>query len=304
MRVLVTIPHCYRPRADGRYGSQRDDRTARCRALRAALLSWHRLFGKSQYVAALSHVGRADANQVNQVDLHIAVCTSGEFHVLDELGLDAGTYQPQPTNCDPMLLGFECHALLRDALGQYDYYCYSEDDLIVADPWLFVKLQAFTRRAGPAALLQPNRFEYARGGSAEKAYIDGELALETTAKYQDVSDRPQVVLPFLTMPVVCCRTSNPHAGAFFLNAEQMEAWAKRPYFLDRDCSFYSALESAATLGIMRTFRIYKPAPMVANFFEIEHAGDMWLRRIKRRDAQSAAASDTNIDKSASSVIGQ
>jgi hypothetical protein len=38
-------------------------------------------------------------------------------------------------------------------------------------------------------------------------------------------------------------------------------------FFDRDTSFIGPLESAATLGIMRAFRIYKPAPEHAAFLE-------------------------------------
>ena len=40
----------------------------------------------------------------------------------------------------------------------------------------------------------------------------------------------------------------------------------------RDTSFVGPLESAATLGIMRTFKVYKPARENANFLEVEHYG--------------------------------
>ena len=56
----------------------------------------------------------------------------------------------------------------------------------------------------------------------------------------------------------------------------MESWASKPYFLDRDISFAGPLESAATLGIMKTFRVYKPAPASAGFFEIRHANARYL----------------------------
>ena len=68
------------------------------------------------------------------------VCTTGDRHLLDRLMLPAGSYSHHPTGCPPALLGFECHAVLRDRLGDYDYYAYLEDDLIARDPWLFVKL--------------------------------------------------------------------------------------------------------------------------------------------------------------------
>jgi hypothetical protein len=78
------------------------------------------------------------------------------------------------------------------------------------------------------------------------------------------------------------RPLNPHSGCFFLNAEQMEYWAKQPYFLDRDCGFIGPLESAASLGIMKTFKIYKPTASHANFLEIQHFGSGFINLIGRQ----------------------
>ncbi|WP_207436498.1 hypothetical protein, partial [Sabulibacter ruber] len=52
----------------------------------------------------------------------------------------------------------------------------------------------------------------------------------------------------------------------------------QPFFLDRDASFVGPLESAATLGIMRSFKIYKPHESCANFLEIHHACNRYLER--------------------------
>ena len=62
----------------------------------------------------------------------------------------------------------------------------------------------------------------------------------------------------------------------------METWSRQPHFLDRDTSFIGPLESAATLGIMRTFRVYKPAVESAGFLEIEHFGTSFLGELRRR----------------------
>jgi hypothetical protein len=67
----------------------------------------------------------------------------------------------------------------------------------------------------------------------------------------------------------------------------MEYWARQPYFLDRDVSFVGPLESAATLGIMRTFRVYKPAAESASFLEIEHFGTAFLSMIRPVNAAAA-----------------
>jgi hypothetical protein len=60
----------------------------------------------------------------------------------------------------------------------------------------------------------------------------------------------------------------------------MDSWAAKPYFLDRDTSFVGPLESAATLGVMKTFRVYKPAPETGAFLEIEHPGTRFLGLIR------------------------
>ena len=60
----------------------------------------------------------------------------------------------------------------------------------------------------------------------------------------------------------------------------MSHWLKQPGFPQRDCSFIGPLESAATLGIMRTFKIYKPALENADFLEVRHFGDEYLKMIR------------------------
>ena len=47
-------------------------------------------------------------------------------------------------------------------------------------------------------------------------------------------------------------------------------------FLDGDCSFAGPLESAASLGVMKNFRIYKPAYANAGFLEIRHLHNRYL----------------------------
>jgi hypothetical protein len=146
-----------------------------------------------------------------------------------------------------------------------------------------VKLTWFTNQLGHDVLLQPNRYEVGPLlGLVHKAYIDGDLIDEVTAPFQDVRVNPSATGSLLGTNVTFQRAKNPHAGCFFLNARQMETWTRQPYFLDRDTSFIGPLESAATLGVMRTFRVYKPAQESAGFLEIEHFGTGFLDNLRRR----------------------
>jgi hypothetical protein len=284
MRILAAIPHYFRASgrsADGRYhGAVGGPRTERVRALAACISALHQLFGRPQCVIDIAKRTTEPANTLTAGSLDVVVCTAGEDHALADLPLAAGYYERHPTAAEPIRLGFECHEVLRERLGRHDYYCYLEDDLILHDPWFFRKLAWFARDAGDECLLQPNRYEVAVNQTVHKAYVDGDLAPSVTAPFQDVSDRPRLRGEALGSALEFRRALNPHSGCFFLNARQMERWASRSYFLDRDCRFVGPLESAATLGVMRTFRVYKPAPECAAFLEIEHAGAAFLSLIR------------------------
>ncbi len=151
-----------------------------------------------------------------------------------------------------------------------------EDDLVLDDPSFLRKLRWFCRTFGDDTLLQPHRFETSASGPIHKLYIDGPVKPDFTARWQDVNDRRELRTDFLAEPLAFERWPNPHSGCFFLNAAQMEKWASSPCFLDGDCSFAGSLESAASLGIMKTFRIYKPAFANAGFLEILHRHNRYL----------------------------
>ena len=52
----------------------------------------------------------------------------------------------------------------------------------------------------------------------------------------------------------------------------MRYWAEQSWFLDGDSSLVSPLESAATLGLLKTFQLYKPQMPFASFLELQHRG--------------------------------
>jgi hypothetical protein len=282
MRILFTIPHYFNPtRTDMSHTSCNPFPQLRINAITACVNSIRELYSKSQRYLSYVPAGAKDANQLHACDVDIVICTTGDQHLVKDLPLRPTDYAHHTTNAEPMFLGFECHAVMRDLLGRYDYYCYSEDDNVLHDPWFFVKLAWFTRVMGQGCVLQPVRFEVNPAGDFEvgslgsfrKTYCDGDLDPAYLANYQNIRDQPVLMSEIMGVPVKFQRPSNPHAGAFFVNARQMAHWVKQPYFLDRDYNFAGPLESAAGLGVLRTFRLYKPAPENAAFLEIEHYED-------------------------------
>lgn len=279
MRILFTIAHFFNPNGEGRHASQRQDPLPRLTALTASLTALQGLYGKSQSMIHIGQCATVTVNDTQSHDVDIVVCTTHDYHLISELSLPPKSFLHNPTKAEPLMLGFECQSVMRDCLEKYDYFCYLEDDLILHDPWLFVKLNWFTRNAGAGNLLQPNRYEISHQGLVRKAYIDGDLIPQATAKFQNVQDQPQLAGQVMEQQVMFYRALNPHSGCYFLNTEQMNHWVSKPYFLDGDTSFIGPLESAATLGIMRSFRVYKPANFNANFLEIQHFGAGFLNLI-------------------------
>lgn len=290
MRILFTIPHYFQtaasPQGKAVHGSSLARPEARRMALAQCILALHQLFGSAQFIMQLAAKRTRPANEPLRAEVHVVLCTTGGQHLLEKLPLDAGLYHHHPTQAEPMKLGYECQTVLRDRWGNYDYYCYLEDDSILHDPWLFAKLAWFSSQAGTDAVLLPNRFERGTDPLVHKAYVDGDLAARVTAKFQDVRQVPEFRGTALGVPLVFKRPLNPHSGCYFLSAEQMAHWMRRPHFLDRSQEFIGPLESAATLGIMRTFRIYKPARENASFLEIEHFGTSFLSQLRRPDTSS------------------
>jgi glycosyltransferase involved in cell wall biosynthesis len=283
LRVLVTIPHYYSLQPQSIYGSGRDPRDRRIQIVRRCLESLHATIAGQNYTTHLVRPESQQANTTTRVRLQVVMCVSNDQHLVEELRLPPGTVEKHQVKGDPRFLGYGCQEVLRDRLGDFDFYVYLEDDLELSDPWIFAKLRWFAQWAGQECLLQPNRYELAEDGSFRKAYIDGELRPEATARYQNVLENPVLQSDFLGRRAIFRRPLNPHSGCFFLSADQMRVWVGRPYFLDRDTTFVGPLEGAATAGIMRTFRVYKPGPENANFLEVRHMGDTHLQVFAMRD---------------------
>jgi hypothetical protein len=291
MRILFAIPHYFRPTADGPvYGSLRSAPAARTASVAACLTAIQQSFGRPQCVIDIARRTTLPANHATANGADVVVCTTGNHHLLDRLPPENHCYSKQATDAEPMRLGFECHRVLRDRMSEgYDYFCYLEDDLVIRDPWFFEKLRWFTDRFGDDTLLMPNRYEVLPGQIVHKAYVDGPLKPEATRAFQNIAVEPILETEFLGKRIRFERATNPHSGGFFLNRRQMEFWATTPGFGEGDSRFVGPLESAATLGVMQTFRISKPAAANAAFLEVEHHQPAFLPLIRMPTPQEAKA---------------
>jgi hypothetical protein len=277
MRILFAIPHYFAHTLDGNYGSERSAPEERASTIRQCLASLRQNFSEAQGLIDGMQGQIHAANPDFSATITIALCTTGDSHLVADL---AGCgFDHVRTQADPRLLGFECHKVLRGGLGRYDYFAYLEDDLRISDALFFTKLAWFNAQFGDAALLQPNRFELVAEPAAYKLYIDGNPHdRRRGAGLQRMDERRRMAAPAFGRQVAFQRVHNPHSGCFFLNAAQFARWASEPDFAVPSTAFYGPLESAATLGIMRHFRAYKPARENAAFLEIEHLDRRYLGR--------------------------
>jgi len=288
VKILVAIPHYFHPEPNlPRASSLEVNRAPRLTAFIACITGLYRQFGAWQYVLDLLPRGIRAANDDQRYDLSVRVCTTRGRHLLREASIPGELFVHRATSVEPVLLEFECHAVLREFLDHFDYYCFLEDDLVIEDPWFFAKLKWFSNRFGAHCLLQPHRYE-TTSFDRRKIYVDGNIPFSLTRPFQDIRRDPELRAEVFDREICFQRTRNPHASCFFLNAAQMRYWADQPHFLDRDTSFVGPIESSATLGIMKTFRVYKTAPSCANFFEIRHfnpdfTAKMADRLIRRRE---------------------
>lgn len=290
MKVLVTISHYFKAQDRPKYSSQDARRqTARTDAIHETIFSYRSLFGPH---AMLNLRNEAfDRYLGPDYDIAIAVMVNGDDHLLtDDFCRAHDVSLVRVHEDDPRMLGFNAHRYLADHLGEFDVFVFSEDDLCPRSPTFFDKRAWFQETFGWRRVLLPNRYESNPRGFAVKKYLDGPHAPKKAMlpHVKKLPDEALLVATPLSQPVPFERAENPHAGFFALSQEQMKYWVAQPHFLDRDCSFVSPLESAATLGILKTFPIYKSSGRGASFFEIEHLDDRYSRFMpKTRDVEPA-----------------
>lgn len=272
MRVLLAIIHYFKAE-DGSTHSSTDAhrRDQRAGVLRSVIDAWRGTFGAT---TTLNIEHRRFERIRSAIDgLDIAVVTNGTDHLLDEAHAKARGVRHIKVQVDnPRMLGFAARRIFAEARHAYDLFCQSEDDLRVADPGFLHKIMAFQDRFGWKRLLMPNRYEWNPAGPTLKTWIDGDLRPGAIARWVDaLPDEPLLEQPLPGRgALVFRRAGNPHGGFCAVTAQQLAHWSRQPHFLDMDCSFVSPLESSVTLGVMKTFPIYKAFGPDMGHFEIEH----------------------------------
>ena len=308
MRVLVVVPHYFHPEPGSRHssvdGKRRDTRKA---TVERVFCQWRHEFGGPQAVLNIEQKRFEQVNPgLNEVTL-VALTTHGR-HLLDSDLLRHQRINLIDCKVDtPRLLGHETARIFADNANRFDLFIFSEDDLLVTDTLFLEKARWFAETFGHTRVLMPNRYEWNPAGPAYKTFIDGDLNSRAWERWTAaLPDKDYLAASALGTQWSFRRARNPHSGMHVLTREQVDHCRRQPYWGDRDVSFIGPLESAATLGVLKTFSIYKSWGRSLNFFGVEHLDHRFSSVPSRPDhpsAVSAPRSSTKNDEASDSATG-
>ena len=281
-RILVVIVHYFNPNGDGTIGSLRNEPSNRAEALGRTITSLHDLF--NDHTISLDYRSTYIPRPAN-IDLcytlDVMVLTTRGMTVFDHLAIDQALFKIVATDVEPTMLGFEANQIFKDYANDYDRYVFLEDDIILHDPLFFIKLDWFEDMVGSHALLQPHLYEVTERDGRGKVYIDGDFVPDQVARYRRISGKSAKVIETeqLGQQLRFCYAPNPHSGCYFISQAQLHFWLQQPWYLDRDTGFVRSFESAASLGILKTFDIYKAELNCAAFLEVQHFDEALLAEV-------------------------
>ena len=134
------------------------------------------------------------------------------------------------------------------------------------------KIDWFRGQAGDDCVLLPHRVEFSSVPDlVDRFFIDGPIADEDLRRViPDPS--PAIGSPYPGGTVYFESPRNPHSGCFVLSGTRLQHWVRQTWWQGGDCSLISPLESAASLGIAKTFRVFKPAMANTSWLELQHWG--------------------------------
>ena len=279
LKILVAMAHYYKSDPSSAHGYGHDTPEQRAAIVSSCLRSLLSTFATRRESTFVDLDGngmpvyrRQPADDWNAVQMDLAICTTeGVENLIPLFKVPSGCFRHVKVRLEnPRNLGYGCLQYLRMHAGKYDYYCYLEDDCFIQDPLFFRKLAWFESMFGPEAVLLPHRYSLSAPPDAQKIFSEPELQESYIGRWMNYQKNPRLSAPFGGTMLHFVKPHNPHCGAFFLSSAQFRRYCAREENFVPTSEFVSPLESAATLGLMKTFDVYKMDFSQASFFEMEH----------------------------------
>ena len=272
MKILVVIPHYYYAQSEGaRFRSLRPSAMEpRTRILEEVIGRLQLYFGGKAFGAIHSKKSFIPIDDECEIDIRFV--TVKDRHLLGHARIPADSFTHVEVDIDPLTLGFHAHKLLLENAGKYDYYCYLEDDILIEDPDLFLKIGYLNRSAAMAgitdALFQPQRYESALGLGTQEKQLYNSIVMDYQTEIRPSS--ANLATEYLGRRVHFELTTLPHAGCFFLNEQQLNKLKGKENFGKLDRMWVTPLDTAATYAIGMNFKVYKPTLKDYLFLAVRH----------------------------------
>ncbi|MDO8801131.1 hypothetical protein [Phenylobacterium sp.] len=276
IRVLACMPHFFRrtsAKTSFNNGSNLETVGARAAQFSYSLRQLVAILEETQF-----HMGSPDRIAAEEVRL-LPKAASGDVVVVSQEGenllaeVSNGNFVEHVLwDGPPRELGYHCRRVFAERAGEYDLYCFIEDDTAILDPAFFQKVAAFHAAFGDDKILLPNRFEIMGVmDGAWRAYLDAPVFSRHRTPNRPGPD--ELSLPNFDGAVRFTKSTDSMSGCYVITDAQLRSWmtmpdfqAPLPYWIDRgdDPMEITQIPMAGRLPI------YRPAPENIGFLEVHH----------------------------------
>jgi hypothetical protein len=280
MRVLLCIPHVFKPKAGSLYSSENESkREVKSSALMDATIGnisrhsntffIHASLGKNRPV-----ITRRQRHEKG-IEIYVQIYTTGDASLAS--GLPPSKYITVHNIGieDPKYVALHASKSLLRQSKDYDLVGYIEDDILIEDPYFFQKIQHLIHSNGETYVFMPHRCELIHGEG--DVILSGDPDGGRPDLFWDTGEKLVIDWPLGQQHFY--RATNPHSGCYFLSREQAatlyEYWEKLGWRFPFELA--GPLEQAATGILLPVFRIMKPIPTDYRFLMVRHKDCLWKR---------------------------
>jgi len=205
------------------------------------------------------------------IEITLTICTDGNNaleEVLDEFRdfLEVKTFDIE----DPRQLPIATRDWLiqgNGMSGDADLHAYIEDDIVINDVEFFDKQLWFLSRLKDTHCLMPHRYELVFRRKVGRLLIDGPLRPGLVGQFTEPQPNAAQGSYRGHTRVSFDIAENPHSGMFVITNKQRLFLSAQELPVS---GFISPLETAATLTVLKYFKVWKPSLKDHNFLSVEH----------------------------------
>ena len=289
VRVLVCIPHFFRRKSENSgisNGSNLDSLEKRLSEIKYCYQQISAVMAPVMFT--LGTEGRIGNNLVEPIPKtthgDVILVSVPDEHLLVELS-NEGKIQARIWAGPPRQLGYQCRRIFARHVGQYDLYCFIEDDTAIVDPAFFRKVAKFYETHGEDKVLVPSRFEIFNYQSRGwRAYL-GRPGFRTLRLPEQKG--PEILtLHDFDGEVIFEKTRDSQAGAYVITDAQVRSWMKRPGFqAPTERQTYAKFDpmELAMIPMGGRLPIYRPAMGHLDFLQVHHVPSLTCNRKTPRE---------------------